>query len=134
MPALPGNNAPDLTKQLEFLEQYKDRLDERSIVIGHSMGGFLGMHFVAGLEKKIHKLICVAPIYNKQYEHVNWSHSSGWNIGLNSMKQRYHEHQIKKNTNDWQVFLSDNDSWIQLKEAKSYFDSINVRSTVLSNY
>ncbi len=47
MEQLPGNNAPDLEKQLAFLEQFKDRLDERSVIIGHSMGGFLGMHFVA---------------------------------------------------------------------------------------
>lgn len=38
MEQLPGNNAPDLEKQLVFLEQYKNILDERSLIIGHSMG------------------------------------------------------------------------------------------------
>ncbi len=64
MEQLPGNNAPDLERQLAFLEQYKNRLDERSVIVGHSMGGFLGMHFVERLDKKIGKLICVAPIFN----------------------------------------------------------------------
>lgn len=37
MEQLPGNNAPDLEDQLAFLDQYKDRIDERSVIIGHSM-------------------------------------------------------------------------------------------------
>ena len=33
MEQLPGNNAPDLETQLTFLDQYKDRLDERSVIV-----------------------------------------------------------------------------------------------------
>lgn len=73
MEQLPGNNAPNLDEQLAFLKQYEDRMDERSLIIGHSMGGFLGMHFVEKLNKKIGSLICVAPIFNGLIHHVDWS-------------------------------------------------------------
>ena len=64
MPDLPGYDYPDLDVQLAFLDQYKDTMNEDSLIIGHSMGGFLAMHFVERLAKKIGKLICVAPIFD----------------------------------------------------------------------
>ena len=64
MEQLPGNNAPNLEEQIAFLGQYRDRLNEQSIIIGHSMGGFLGMHFVERLDKKIGKLILGLAIQN----------------------------------------------------------------------
>ena len=33
MEQLPSNNAPDLEKQLASLDQYKERLDERSVIV-----------------------------------------------------------------------------------------------------
>jgi pimeloyl-ACP methyl ester carboxylesterase/predicted RNA-binding Zn-ribbon protein involved in translation (DUF1610 family) len=125
MEQLPGNNAPNLEKQIAFLDQYRDRLNEESIIIGHSMGGFLGMHFVERLDKKIGKLICVAPVFNRLIDHVDWSKEvTGWDIGSISMQQDYNPELIKKNVNSWHVFLSENDDGIIYPEAKKHFDSI----------
>lgn len=125
MEQLPNNNAPDLEKQLAFLEQYKDRLDEHSVIIGHSMGGFLGMHFVERLGKKINKLICVAPVFNGLIDYVDWSQqATGWDIGSVSMRQSYNPEKIKKNLNTWNVFLSENDWGIDYVLAKKHFEEI----------
>jgi leucyl-tRNA synthetase len=135
MEQLPGNNAPNLEEQIAFLGQYRDRLNEQSIIIGHSMGGFLGMHFVERLDKKIGKLICVAPVFNRLIDHVDWSkEATGWDIGSISMQQDYNPELIKKNVNSWHVFLSENDDGIIYPEAKKHFDSIwGVEITSISN-
>jgi pimeloyl-ACP methyl ester carboxylesterase len=97
---------PDLERQLAFLEQYRDKLNEQSIIIWHSMWGFLGMHFVERLGKKINKLICVAPVFNWLIDHVDWSQrATGWDIWAASMRENYNPEWIKNNVNDWQVFL-----------------------------
>jgi leucyl-tRNA synthetase len=135
MEQLPWNNTPDLEKQLEFLEQYREMMDEKSIVIGHSMGWFLGMHFVERLWKKIDKLVCVAPIFNWLIDHVDWSTSAtGWEIGSNSMKKNYNPEIIQKNVNTWQVFLSENDSSILYHLSKKHFEEIQwVSITSIAN-
>jgi valyl-tRNA synthetase len=134
MEQLPGNNAPDLEEQLAFLDQYQDRLDERSIIIGHSMGGFLGMHFVERLGKKIDTLICVAPVFNGLIDHVDWSsRATGWDIGSVSMRKNYNPEKIKQNLNSWAVFLSENDWGIQYSLAKKHFEEAGANITSVPN-
>lgn len=129
MPTLPNPTRPNLEEQLTFLEQYTDRLDERSMIIGHSMGGFLGMHFVEKLDKKIDRLLCVAPVFNGLINFVDWSSAMepiSWKIGSESMKRSYNPDIIRENVSHWQVFLSQNDPFILYNEAKTNFDAIGV--------
>lgn len=134
MEQLPGNNAPDLEKQLKFLDQYKDRIDEHSVIIGHSMGGFLGMHFVERLGKKIDKLICVAPIFNGLIDHVDWSASAtGWEIGAASMRKNYNPEKVRMYVKTWKVFLSENDWGIQFDLAKKHFEDVGADITSTPN-
>lgn len=132
MPELPEPYAPNLEKQLASLEEYKERMNEDSIVIGHSAGGFLAMHFVERLTKKIHGLFCVAPIFYGLHNHVDWSGFPGWDVGLVSMKTAYSPEKIKSHVNNWQIFLSSNDKYIIFDEAKKHFDSISVAHTDIS--
>lgn len=129
MPSLPDPTRPNLEKQLEFLEQYKSKMSEDSLIIGHSMGGFLAMHFAERLEQKISKLICVAPIFDGLIDTVDWScgmSEESWNIGSASMRKSYNPETIRKNVHDWQVFLSTNDPYIPYLEAKKYFDTLGI--------
>jgi len=85
------------------------------------------MHFVERLEKKIGKLICVAPVFNGLIDSIDWSASmseTSWDIGSRTMKTQYHPDKIRGNVNDWQVFLSKNDPYITYVEAKKHFDDI----------
>ncbi len=125
MPDLPNSSEPDLEKQLVFLDQYKERITEDSVIVGHSMGAFLAMHFVERLDIKINKLICVAPVFNGLVNYINWSNEvTGWEIGSASMKTNYNPERVKKNTKDWNVFLSKNDKHILYPQAKAHFDDI----------
>ena len=134
MPDLPNPSYPDTKKHLEFLEQYRDRFDARSIIIGHSMGAFLAMHFVAKLGRNIDKLICVAPVFdglkNIADNMSSWDFAKSENqkIGWDSMDSHYDLSDIQKNTNFMKVFLSGNDPWISFEEAKKHFISTDVES------
>ena len=37
MPELPNPSEPDLEKQLVFLDRYKEKMTEDSVIVGHSM-------------------------------------------------------------------------------------------------
>ncbi len=63
VPDLPNSNTPNIEEQLTFLGQFLSRIDERSIIIGHSLGGQLATKFVELLDKKIKALVLVAPTY-----------------------------------------------------------------------
>lgn len=63
VPDLPNSNTPNLDEQLAFLGQFASRLDEQSMVIGHSLGGQLAAKFVESLDKRIKTLVMVAPTY-----------------------------------------------------------------------
>ena len=83
------------------------------------------MHFVERLGKKIDKLICVAPIFAGLIDHVDWSgETTGWDIGSASMRKSYNPDLIQKNVSDWQVFLSENDKWIDHTLAKKHFETV----------
>jgi leucyl-tRNA synthetase len=99
------------------------------------MGGFLAMHFVERLERKIDKLICIAPIFNGLHKYINWdlSQSEARQIGFASMQHNYDPEKIKQNTKSWKIFLSDNDKYINFPEAREHFDAIGVYHIDLSN-
>jgi len=63
IPDLPDSDQPIFEKWIAALEQYQDELDENSVIIGHSLGGFTGLHLVTRLRKKINKLILIAPTH-----------------------------------------------------------------------
>jgi leucyl-tRNA synthetase/predicted alpha/beta hydrolase family esterase len=67
-PDMPNPNEPDLAEWLSELDKYKDKLNENSVVIGHSLGGPVAMHFVSKLSKKVGKIILVAPTSDK----IDW--------------------------------------------------------------
>ena len=135
MPDLPGHDCPNLDEQLSAIEQYKSKMSEDSIIVGHSMGGFLAMHFVESLDIKIHKLICIAPIFNDLHNHVEWDFVK-WDardVGFSSMKNEYLPQKIKEHVEDWKVFLSEDDPYILYPLAKKHFDSIGVSHTDIPN-
>jgi len=114
MPIQPNPGKPELEKNLEFLSGYEDKIDENTVVVWHSMWGFTAMHFVEKLNKKINKLICVAPCFNKLAEY-----RQDW-------KNNYNLEKIKENTNEFKIILSQDDPYIPCDLAIKHFDEAGV--------
>lgn len=134
VPVMPDTNAPDLEKQLDFLEQYKDKINKDSIIIWHSMWAFVAAHFVERLNTKIDKLICVWPVFNGLINHIDWSNDwEGWEVGSKSMSKNYDIEKIKNNTNTFEAVLSKNDKYIPYTITKEYFDNNKIETIVFEN-
>ncbi len=59
-PNMPESGHPNVESWLETLQPYLDKLNENSIVIGHSLGSKAAVHLLGRTNKKIAKLFLVA--------------------------------------------------------------------------
>lgn len=126
-PDMPNPSEPDLDKWLSELDKYKDRLNENSVVIGHSLGGPAAMHFVSKLSKKVGKIILVAPTSGK----INWEEYAKLHPEdpVNQQKA-FHQKEIdynkvQKNVGKIVYFHSDNDFYIPDEVPRYYKKVLN---------
>ncbi|MBU2229427.1 alpha/beta fold hydrolase, partial [Patescibacteria group bacterium] len=121
-PDMPDPNKPDLDKWLNHLDQYKDRLNENSVIIGHSLGGPAAMHFISKLKKKIGKLILVSPSYRdidwKAWSKKHPNDPTKYQHKFNQPEILYEK--IHKNTDKIVYFYSDNDFYIPKSVPEHY--------------
>ena len=121
-PDMPDPMEPNLDTWLSFLEQYKDKLNENSVIIGHSLGGVAAMQFISKLKKKIGKLILVAPTCRdidwKAYAKKHPNDPTEYQHKFNQPDIPYD--QIHNNTEKIVYFHSDNDHYIPESVPKHY--------------
>ncbi len=128
VPDLPNSNTPNIEEQLTFLGQFLSRIDERSIIIGHSLGGQLATKFVELLDKKIKALVLVAPTYPGVAENMGIATRPSQNQNEIAFSQYVSEEasfsQVSKNTKKVSIHLSKNDPYISYEQAKKYYGNI----------
>lgn len=62
IPNLPNSTEPNLQEQMDFLiSKYGKWINDKTMIIWHSLGGFLAGHLIAWLWTKISKLLLIAP-------------------------------------------------------------------------
>ncbi|MBU0625994.1 alpha/beta hydrolase [Patescibacteria group bacterium] len=116
VPDLPNTDHPDFKEQLSFLEKnYKDLIDENTIIVGHSLGCFLAKQFIVKCNKKIKKFISVAPVHDELIiddEDVNRYIKD---ITTDTKK-------LNKLVGETFLFISQNDPLIPHEAAKTYYE------------
>lgn len=121
-PDLPNPDKPVLEEWLEELDKYKNKIDENTIIIGHSLGSPVSLRFINSLNKKIDKLILVASIGKR----ADWEKYAKNNPGdpveniKNISEMEIDFENIKKNVRDVIYYYSDNDQYIQ-SEVNEYY-------------
>lgn len=65
VPDLPNSELPNLHDWLKALEPYKEKINEDSIIIGHSLGAGLAEHFVQQNNLKVDQLVLIAPLHEE---------------------------------------------------------------------
>ena len=65
IPDLPNSDYPESEVWLGYLEKFKDKLGENSIIIGHSLGCPAAWQFIEKNDLKIDRLFLVAPAFPK---------------------------------------------------------------------
>lgn len=123
-PDLPETNSPRREDWQEELLKFKNQLNERSVIVGHSLGAKAALDLLEEIDKKIDKLILVAPVSPV---------TEAWKT-LKRDKKRADvdaaENFSRSNPNNWQkiqglasriiVYYSDNDEYISAKDIDFY--------------
>jgi predicted alpha/beta hydrolase family esterase len=122
VPDLPDSDLPDLQKWLSHLDQYKDQINEQSIIIGHSLGAPTAIQFLQKYNKNIDRLILVAPThadidrddYNKRIPSYN-------NANIQKVSQTStNRKKIKSLAKHIDTFFSEDDPYIPMQVKELY--------------
>jgi len=130
IPNLPNANNPNLEEQLEFIKDYKNILKEGDIIITLSLWSKLALAFLEKYQIKWIKVIFVAPTYENVIDETDFD-SLNINIskGTKESLKLYNEskldfEKINNLWNEYKVFLSKDDKFINFDSAKKYITQI----------
>ena len=118
IPNLPNTDNPSHTEQLAFLQKgYAGKLDENTIIIGHSLWCLLWAAFLLETGKKIKKLISTGPVFDhmpeiKQFP-VTTPYIAWIKIDTKKLETLLDEHI---------VFISKTDPFIPYEKATEYYN------------
>ena len=124
-PNLPHTNHPVLEEQNDYLNVYFSSFKKWGYIISHSLWCQLAMKFIEENNIKDSIIIMVAPAYPwlalEMWNEILWDAYSAldeyYNTEMDFKK-------INKLNNSFHVFLSDNDPYINMENAKKYFKQI----------
>jgi len=117
VPEMPNSGSPKLDAWMKHMEQYKDKIDENTIFVGHSLGSPFILHILERLDHPIKAAFLVSafvgelgPVFDPF-------------IGDISMR-KFNWEKIRKNCSKFTIINSDNDPYIPLEKAKELHEKL----------
>lgn len=125
IPNLPNTKDPVLDEQLEYLYVYANGFNDAWNIVWHSLWCQLALHFIMNHNLKNIDVTLVAPSYPNIAEEW-WEELFGSRFDI---LKKYYDREIdfekfNKLWNRVTVFLSDNDPYINMENAKKYYWNI----------
>lgn len=126
VPDFPKSDHPILAEWIEFFDQYHKLLNEKTIFIGHSLGGAFALRLLEHIQKPIHATFLVASVAgvmgNKLDPLVTTFTTPlyDWNV-------------IRQNSKYFSIIHSDNDPYISLSQATQLATALNTKLTMIEN-
>lgn len=127
VPEFPTPENQTLENWLEVFEEYKDKVDQESVFIAHSLGPAFVLNFLERNDKKIKACFFVAACADRlgieKFDEINKSfvnHDFDWQ-------------KIKELCEKFIMFHSLNDPYIPVREAEKMALKLNADLTVLKN-
>jgi len=124
IPNLPNSDNPEIEEQLEYINIYSSDFSEWWNIIGHSLGCQLAMKFVEENNISNSKIILVAPSYPNLAEELVEILWESYDVLKKYYDTKLDFEKINKLNNEFIVFLSDNDPYINMKKAKAYYSKL----------
>ncbi len=127
IPQFPNADKPMLEPWLKELENYKDKIDEDTILIGHSLGGLFLLRVLESLDKPVNAAIFIAasvgvkPI--KFYDGDD-NFSDGFTFDWEK---------ITSNAKQFSVFHSDTDPYVSLGNGEALAEQLGVKLILIPN-
>lgn len=115
-----------ISEWFEVFEKYKDKLDQESLLIGHSLGGVFTLRILEKLEHPIKAAYFIgAPIGVKPI--LNYDRDSAFS-GFD-----FDWEKIKKNAKRFVVFQSDDDPYVDLANGQELAKNLGVELNFIPN-
>jgi len=127
-PTLKTNKKPNLEQWMEQLKPYIEKLDENSIVIGHSLGSKAALHLLERNNKKVDKVFLVASAIGNLKRDWKWLANRWKDSDVDSLKKFWETELVwdKINSKIGQAFaIVSEDDW--------YVDSENYKNIKLED-
>lgn len=128
VPQLPTPEGHNLKKWLKVWQKYKSELDEKTILIGHSMGATFLLSVLENLEKPIKATFLIA----------GFASPTGVDPEIDELNKSFTDKsfdwgKIKQNCQKFYIFQSDNDHYVSFKKAQELSDNLETKITLVKN-
>jgi leucyl-tRNA synthetase/ASC-1-like (ASCH) protein len=135
IPTMPNADHPKRSEWISFMKKYENRINQNTILIGHSLGCISVADFVNKLNKKIKAVYLIAPASDiidftkikKEWRNLNSDIKSVEDF----VKDPVDWPEIKNKAEIVRIFLSDNDKYVSLKKTLEIFEKNKIGYTVL---
>jgi len=126
IPNLPNTNNPTLKEQEEYIDIYTWDFEKWWLIVWHSLWCQLATNFVQKNNINNSTIISVAPTYphlaKKLWKDILWDSYD--------MIEKYYNtkidfNKVNKLNNKFVVFLSDDDPYVNMENAKKYYQNLN---------
>ena len=124
-PNLPNTEWPIFEEQIEAIWEFAKTMWEWDVIVWHSLGCCLATQCIEKYKMKNIQVVLVAPVYPKLSEEIK------------EMLGKYYDtldayysvsNTFEKLDNQYTIFLSDNDPFITMESAKTYYNNFALQS------
>ncbi len=125
VPQFPNPEKPLLEPWLEELDKYKDKINEDTILIGHSLGGMFILRILEQLSQPVKAAIIVsgsAGVKPIKFYEGDYNFNNGFYFDWDK---------IKSNSKHFVVFHSDNDPYISLGNGELIAEKLGIDLTFI---
>lgn len=127
VPKFPTPENQSLETWLKVFEEYEDKIDENSILIGHSLGPAFLLNILEKLNKPVKASFFVSGFLglldNPTFDEINKTFTD----------KEFNWDKIKENCPEFYVFHSDNDPYVSLQKAKELSEKLGVEVLVVKD-
>ena len=127
VPKFPTPKNQSLENWLKVFDDYKQYLNENSIVVGHSLGPAFLLNVLEKLDKPIKAAFFVSGftglLGNSEFDRINKSF----------VDKPFDWQKIKRNCPKFFVFHSDNDPYVPLEKAEEFAKNLGVNVILVKN-
>ena len=125
-PKFPTPDNQSLTSWLKVFDSYKKYLNQKSIMVGHSLGPAVIMQIIQKLPFPIAASYFIAPFIGKlgnpAFDKIN-----------KTFLRDFDWKKIKKNCKKFTIYYSNNDPYVPAIQAKTLTKNLTVKATLIKN-
>lgn len=136
VPQMPDTSTPKIKQWLRKLNQVAGKVDEETVLIGHSIGCQTILRYLEQLPKgtKVSQCILVAPWMELDKQTIEEEGEEVKEIARPWMETPITWKKVKDHCKEFVAIFSDNDPYVPLSNAKIFKKGLNAKTIILKNW